>query len=253
VRYYLLLFVLFTRAALFTENQFQLKNLLGSCEEGNYIVSYQNKAYTLLNVFEKEGDALELEEITVPSQFKQKDLSWKEWMSGGAAGHTSRVMYRLDSSTGTILAYYSFTEGAWLSVDPEQNILSQLISIHLEKVPDAERRRRGPRPTDGPDRRPIWNPPLVVEGKRESGALFSAWRGRWPRDGSELADKEILVYLPDGAGSYLPGFPYWLEISGGIGRAHFRVIDSGEKMISPFPKARLGSRVMNKKFFLGPS
>ena len=212
-----------------------LKELMREAEEGDYVISYQNKAFTLLHAFSRQGSHLELEEITLPSHLHDKSYSWKEWLLAGAPGHTSRVVYRLDLEEGSILSYYSFTERSWLSIDPTENLLSQLLAIELSKVPEKELRKRGPRPTDGPDRRPTWQPPLIIDGERQSDATFTSWRGHWPKDGSELSGREILVYLPDGEGSYLSGFPYWLEINGGAFRAHFRVVDSGKGMHSLLP------------------
>ncbi len=234
----ILFFTTLLASPIWGSEPFALRQQMEKVVRGDFVVSYQNKAYTLMHAYERSGSLLDLEEITVPSAIRQDGLSWKEWMLAGAPGHTSRVMYRVDLSSGEILSYYSFTESVWLAIDRKENLFSQLIAMELSRVPEAERRRRGPRPTDGPDGRLAWQPALIYEGERQTNASFAAWKGHWPKDGSELSNKEVLVYLPEGNVSFLQGFPYWLEISGGVGRAHFRVVDSGKEMQSILAKPR---------------
>ena len=44
--------------------------------------------------------------------------------------------------------------------------------------------------------RPLWQPRMVIDGKPIQGVLFDAWKTDWPRDGSDLSNKTIEVYLP---------------------------------------------------------
>ncbi len=105
-----------------------------------------------------------------------------------------------------------------------------LDSPHIPKNGDF-----GPKPFSGPDMRPVWQPRLIIEGKPDDGVAFDAWRADWPRDGSDLSNKTIEIYLPKDNQSYPSYFPYWLQINGTAGKAKIRIIDSGSNLQSPKP------------------
>ena len=77
---------------------------------------------------------------------------------------------------------------------------------------------------------------MIVEGQVVPGVEFNAWRTRWIKDDSELSGKVIDIYLPKDADKHLSYFPYWLQISGVVGKAKVRIIDSGLGLRSPKPK-----------------
>lgn len=215
-----------------------LRDNLGKARAGDYIVTYQNKAFTLLHISEKSGNGLTVEEITVPAQVMPKTgkVAWKEWVQGGAPGHTSWVVYDVDLESGKVGRYYSYSKNEWMA--PADNFLSTLLNLRLELVPVSERKRVGPRPNDTfADRRKPWQPRMIVNGQVVEGVNFDEWRTSWPKDNSDLSGRTIEVFLPvEGLSEQYPSyFPYWLQISGMIGKAKIRIIDSGSGLVSPKP------------------
>ena len=73
----------------------------------------------------------------------------------------------------------------------------------------------------------------MVEGQTVPQVKFDAWQTRWPQDGTDLADKTIVIYTPEQQGLYPSYFPYWLEISGLSSYPKVRIIDSGSNLASP--------------------
>lgn len=222
------LFLLLFSCALFGED-ISLLDKLKEAQTGGYLVTVQNKQVTLLHIFEKSEGTLILEEVSIPlDRFRQYQGSSRAWFESGAPGHTSWLMTHVNLTTGKCEECYSCTHQGWVSLSEEDAFLTTLFTLRFQKVDDAHRRRVGPPPGyNRVDNRPIWNPPLVIEGALHENAPFSAWKALWPSDGTELAQKTIEVYLPDSLGHYPTYFPYWVEIEGKIGSARVRVIDSG--------------------------
>ncbi len=221
-------------------SSFTLRDNLKRAKSGDYLVTTQNKNYTLLHVYATTPPHLVFEEITVPSQRLQgKFTSWKKWMEEQAPGHTSWVIYTLDLRTGQLVNYYSVTKKAWYDLSKVNNFLTTLLNLKLEKLPLEARRRIGLKPILGrADTRPLWQPRLIVEGQEITEVSFDVWVTLWPKDDSELANKTIELYLPQDNEKYPSYFPYWLQINGMIGSAKVRIVDSGSQMPSTtfFPK-----------------
>lgn len=214
-----------------------LRDNLARAKPGDYLVTAQNKNYTLLHIYGRTPSTLTIEEITVPAQRMQCGFtSWKDWIMEKAPGHTSWVMYTLDLSNAQMLRYYSFTKKSFMDMSGSNNFLTTLLNLNLQRVPYECRRRAGPAPLyNREDRRPLWQPRIIVDGNEVPGVPFEAWQTRWPRDGSDLSGKLIEVYVPRENERYPSYFPYWLQISGIIGNAKIRIIDSGSNMDSPMP------------------
>lgn len=212
-----------------------LRDNLQRAQPGDFIVISSNKTQTLMHIYAKQNQVLTIEEIAVPESKRSSDLGWKEWVRQGAPGNTSWVMFDIDLRTGQMLRYYSFTKKNWFEIPEADNLLSKLLNLKFFKIPDDVRKRVGPKPTSGPDLRPLWQPRMMVEGKPIQGVPFDAWRTKWPRDGSDLSGKTIEVYLPRDSQRYPAYFPYWLQINGVIGKAKIRIIDSGSRLQSPRP------------------
>ena len=210
-----------------------LRDNLQSARVGDYLVISANKTQTLLHISAKQGEVLTIEEIAVPENKKSSRMSWKEWVRRGSPGNTSWVIFDLELHSGKMLRYYSFTKKSWLEIPDADNFLCKLLSLKFNKIPDAARKRVGPKPISGPEWRPFWQPRMVVEGQPISGVVFDAWHARWPQDGSELSGKSIEVYLPHDSIRYPAYFPYWLQINGVAGKAKIRIIDSGSHLESP--------------------
>lgn len=208
-------------------DSFLLKQNLRKAKQGDYIVTAQGKTYTLLHVFSKTEDTLTIEEVSVPvARYKLPNGAWKEWMAEGAPHHTSWVMYSIDLSTGQIKKFYSFSQNGWHELSSVDNFLSTLLNLELYQVPDQDRKKVGRSSKE------IWQPNLVFEGRKIPLVQFQAWTTNWPKDGTELAGKSIEIYIPVENDKYPSYFPYWLQISGMVGKAKVRIVDSGTGMVS---------------------
>lgn len=214
-----------------------LKDNLQKAERGDFIVTSQNKTYTILHVYEKDKNKLTLEEVSLPAQrAKAIGGSWRTWIQSGAPGHTSWMMYTINLLNGSVEKCFSFSKNRWCDPSATENFLGKLLNLHLKLVPLKERKRVGILTTSPAfDRRRLWQPKLIVDGMIIPGISFNAWRTRWPNDSSPLSGKKIEVYVPAENTPYPTYFPYWLQIYGGIGKAQLRVIDSGKGLISPKP------------------
>lgn len=211
-----------------------LRDNLRKAQKNDFIVTSSNKNQTVLRICSQGNERLLLEEITVAESKKITQMySWKDWIANGAPFHTSWIMYEIDLTDGQILRAYSFTKQGWLKIADGDNFLSKLLTLRFWKVPDEKRRRVGRGPRN--ESRPLWQPLMIVEGHQIDGVSFDAWKGQWPKDGGDLSGKIIEVYLPQESSSYPGYFPYWLEISGLVGKAKIRIIDSGHDMHSPKP------------------
>lgn len=217
------------------ENVLYLRENLKRAQKKDYLVTAQNKNYTLFHIYDKKNDFITIEEITVPmNRFPRHMGSWKQWINLKAPGHTSWVMYTINLKTAQMVEFYSLSKKTWYDVNKAENFLTTLLNLRLVEIPPEDRKRVGFPPLPGmTDHRPYWQPKLVVNGQDIQGAFFNAWTTQWPKDGTDLADKTIEVYVPVENDKYPSYFPYWLQISGIIGNAKIRIIDSGTQMESP--------------------
>ena len=235
---FLLLFALLPFSAhLFAEeNEIFLRDNLKRAQKGDFIVTAQGKSYTLFHIFDKKNDnTLTIEEITIPiSKVKLKNFSWRQWVYNRAPGNTAHLTYIINLTTGQISDFFSFTKNEWCTIPQSENFLSTLLNLRLYRVPKNERRKIGHPPPPGIiNLRRFWQPQMTVDGHHIEGVAFDAWTTKWPKDNSELSGKTIEVYVPEDNEKYPSYFPYWLQISGLIGKAKVRIIDSGTGLVSP--------------------
>lgn len=235
--------VFFCVAGSIQADEIFLRDNLMKARPGDYIVTAQGNNYTLLLIREKGADTLVIEEITVPNErFPRAVPTWRQWVEEGAPGNTAWVIYEIAPASGQMYEFFSYTKNGWCDVPSAENFLGTLLNLRLARLDSSARRRVGPMPREGNgDKRPFWNPKLVVEGRTIPGVAFHAWKTRWPKDGSELSGKTIEVYLPQEGDKYPSYFPYWLQIGGAIGKAKVRIIDSGFGLQSPKPNLPLRS------------
>ncbi len=238
---YLIFFVLSTFSFLLkanaTDNTLYLRDNLKQAHVGDYIVTAQNKNYTLLHVNNRNDKELTLEEITIPiKKFSFSEGTWKQWIQQQAPGHTSWIMYTLDLASGKMKEFYSLTSRKWYDTRDIDCFLNTLLNIPFHLISLEDRKRVGfPTIPGMTDNRPYWQPKMVFEGKEVQGVWFDAWKTKWPKDGTDLADKTIEIFIPQENNKYPSYFPYWLQVSGIIGKAKVRIIDSGRQMKSPAP------------------
>lgn len=215
-----------------------LKENIVKAKPGDFIVTSQGKNFTVLHVREINDQNMIMEEITAPqSRVPRNRYTWRQWIECGAPGHTSWVMYDLNTIHGTMGDAFSYTKNCWFRIPESDNFLSRLLSLKFSPIPLKDRKRVGPSLKNGltQDWRGVWQPKLVVNGQAISGAQFTVWKTRWPDDGSELSGKMIEAYIPEEDQRYPSYFPYWLEISGMLCKAKVRILDSGSNLQSPKP------------------
>ncbi len=210
-----------------------LRENMMNAKPSDFLVIMSNKTDTLLHIADRKDYLLTVEEIAVPEGKKLESVTWKEWVAQSAPGNTSWVTYEIDLRNGQMTKYYSFTKRNWFEIPDSENFLIKLLSFRLTKIPENIRKKVGPKPSSGPDWRPLWQPKMIIEGQTVNGVMFDAWETKWPRDNSELSGKTVEVYLPKESERYRAYLPYWLQINGSIGKAKIRIIDSGTNLKSP--------------------
>ncbi|MBX9923157.1 MAG: hypothetical protein K2Y01_03510 [Rhabdochlamydiaceae bacterium] len=227
-------FLIRSLALLLLCSSFKMADRLLEGKPGDYIVTQQDRNYSLLFLRELRKDAFLFEEITVPVHLINKSSPpWKEWLSQGAPGHTSWVQYEIDPSTFQLIEAYSFSKNGWMYLDETDYMLSKLLSLPLSHIPHADRKKIGPAPReDEADRRKLWNPPFAFEGKK-TPSTSEAWKTFWPQDSSLLSSCQITLYFPP---KELSTFPSWIEASNGHFSYAIKLIDSGKNIESPLKR-----------------
>lgn len=224
----LFIFIFLLTSSLFADDLL-LKHNFRYASAGDYIVAMQGKSITLLHIFAKQGDLMIVEEVTIPAAHAKHYVSnWRDWFASGAEGHSSWVIYQINLNSGEILACYSFSRCSWYHLPETENFLGKLLNLPLYQLPYEKRRKVG-----SSGKRDLWQPQMVVDGRLIEGVPFEAYTAIWPKDGSQLSGKKIEIYLPYAMENYPSYFPYWLQISGVVGKARVRVIDSGANLKSP--------------------
>jgi hypothetical protein len=240
MRYFVIcLFVLFTWAM--HADEIQLKNKLAQARPGSFLVVEQNKIFTFLHIRDCKAPTIEIEEVSIPTaSYARRPMPWQTWFECGAPGHTAWLISRVNVDTGRFEATYSCMHRGWIDLSDSNPFLTTLLNLRFQEVPEEERRRIGlPPGRNKVDRRPLWSPRLIVNGRQVTNIPFHSYKARWPSDGSELARKWVEIYLPapspDDTSWYPAYFPYWIEVEGKIGNAKARVVDSGLEAQSPAP------------------
>lgn len=215
-----------------------LRENFAKAKAGDYIVTAQGSTFTALHVRDKVGHNLVMEEISAPAnRIPKQCYTWRQWIEAGAPGHTSWMIYNLDIDSGHMKEAFSYTKNCWFNIPEADNFLSKLLNLNFSIIPLENRKKIGPNARDAATQlyRGVWNPRMIVNGQEVHNVRFSAWKTRWPNDSSELAGKMIEIYVPEESDLYPSYFPYWLQISGMIGKAKVRIVDSGSGLISPKP------------------
>ncbi|CRX38642.1 hypothetical protein [Estrella lausannensis] len=207
-----------------------LKENISRASRGDWLTLSFDKNYTYFRVQNKEAETVDLEEVSISCKnFSCQKLSFAEWAKRGFPLKASHVVYKIDLKSGRFLQIASRTDHTSLSVNQGNAFLTTLLNLNLKKIPDSQRRRVGP-PVfgSGPvDTRKVWQPRLVFQGTVVQGVNFDAFTALWPHDGSDLSGKFVEIYLPQEGQKYPSYFPYYMEISGMIGKAKLHIVDSG--------------------------
>lgn len=226
-----IIFIILSIFALSFANAASLKDKIIKGEIGDYIVTEQGQIYTVLLIRGITDSRLILEEISVPeTDIDLPHISWKKWIESYAPGHTSWMAYEIDLTTNEVIKGYSYSRRAYLYTGDPNHFLAKLLALSLKQTPEDKRRRIGPPPSEQEtDHRAFWNPPVVIDGKQIKKPSLTAWIGKWPNDGSILANCEVELYF----GNF--SFPYWIDVKSPHYRASIRAVDSGNRLNSPMP------------------
>lgn len=214
------------------ETPHSLKEKFTHAQSGDFIVTSQDGNYSLLFIRQITSQILLLEEISVPSQhIDLKKTTWKNWVKEKAPGHTSWTLYEIDRGSGQLIECFSYSKNGWLYLDTSEQFLTRLFALPLSSVLQTERKKIGQRPNQNEeDRRSLWNPPMVVEGKKSLKPTFEVLKTQWPEDGSRLSLCFIELYFSKEDPSF--PFPYWLEVHSPHYTFKMRTIDSGHGLVS---------------------
>lgn len=218
------------------ESKNVLRDNIVKASPGDYIVTNLGKTFSVLHIRSETENGLILEEITAPvNRIPKNKYSWKQWVENNSPGHTSWVVYWLNTSNGDIERAFSFTKKCWFQIRDADNFITTLINLKFYRIPLSKRKRVGPKSgvASNQDWRNVWQPRMIVNSQVIPDVKFDAWKAKWPSDGSELSGKIVEIYLPEESDRYPSYFPYWLQISGMIGKAKIRIVDSGNNLKSP--------------------
>lgn len=202
-------------------------------QAGDYIVSLQDGNYSLLFIRAIALDTLLLEEVCIPEkQLDLKKTDWQQWLQNKAPGHTSWTLYEIDRQSGQLIECFSYSKNGWLYLDTSEQFLTQLLTLPLHPLSSDQRKKIGVPPASGEaDQRALWNPPLVIAGKKLEKPAFDVLKTVWPDDGSRLALCAIELYFSKQDPAF--PFPYWLEVQSPHYSFKMRTVDSGHGLVSP--------------------
>lgn len=227
--YILLIFLFLGFYSPLNAESMSLCDCLRKAKNGDFVVTAQGKNFTLFHVFDVDGSTLTIEEISAPlAEKKNIGTNWQQWIDQKAPGSTSWVIYELDLDSKSIEDIYSYSQKSWQKIYPGDQIFPTLINLVFSKIDDVKRKKAGPRPLpDMIDDRPLWHPPIFLNGKKINGVQSLAYKASWPNDSTELSGKKIEIYLPD-KNELIPAyFPFWIQVSNQFAQTKLRVIDSG--------------------------
>lgn len=210
---------------------FKMADRLLEAQKGDYIVTAQDKNYSLLLLREKNTHSVVFEEVSVPcSAIYLPGMDWADWIALGAPGHSSWIQYELDLHTLELIECYSCSKKGWLYLEESEHFFSKLLSLDLNQVPQEERKKIGHPPKQGePDHRPFWMPTLNSSSKKIK-IPCETWKTSWPKDDTLLSSCRITLYFPPKEKSF---FPLWIEANNGHFNYSIRAIHLGKNLTSP--------------------
>lgn len=224
----LLIFFTLTAQLLFP---FTLQEKFEQGEPGSYFVTEQNKLVSLLHLHSKKEGRLLFEEISIPLH-RSKTIDWAAWIAKGAPGHTSWILYEIDTRKRCVTACYSLTRKAWMTTDELDAFLIPLLSLELLFLPESARLQKGATERAGNISSRPWGPPQVKQGKKVNHPEYDVYTAQWPRDSSDLSEKQMILYFDKNDQDF--PFPYWIQTHEGMFKFKVRAIDSGKGLRSPF-------------------
>lgn len=219
---------------------FALKDKFRVAHVGDYIVTSQDKNYSILLIKEKGDTSIVFEEISFPeTMLDPKKMSWQAYLDNKAPNHSSWILFEMSLITGELIECYSVSQRSWISLEESEHFLSKFFCLPLKEVPFEERKRIGPPPKDREDdHRAFWYPPLFIHGKKKEKPLFDIRKSKWAPDGSLLSNSSIEMFFYADDRSY--PFPIWIEVNNGHYGFKIRAQDTGKNLKAayerPLPK-----------------
>ena len=212
-----------------------LKNRLTKSKQGDYIVTAQGSNYSLLLIRQLENKKLILEEVVIEQNLVDlKKVSWKTWIEKKAPGASSWTAYAIDLEKNTLSQCFNHFLKQWVFIEKSDYFFAQLLTLSLQPTRDNLRKRIGPSPMPGEiDRRKMWNPQMVREGKKVRNPSYEVVRCTWPNDNTRVASCVFELYL-DADNTSFP-FPFWMEVQSPHYTFKMRAVDSGSGINSPMP------------------
>jgi hypothetical protein len=214
-----------------------LQKKLEQGQVGDYIVTAQEGHLSLLLIRAQTETSFLLEEVTVPEKLVTlKGHSWQKWLQNKAPGHTSWSLFEIDRKQCRVTRCFSYSKNAWIYLTEEEQFFSKLLALPLSPLPLAARKKIGLAPSDGGlDTRPVWNPPVVIEGKKISKPTLEVFSTQWPEDSTPLARCTLELYFNGKDVNF--AFPYWIEVKSPHYAFKIRTVDSGKGLKSPMRTA----------------
>ena len=207
-----------------------LKDKISKGCVGDFIVTEQNNLYTILRIDAIDSKMVSIEEISFPKQ--EKPIDWSSWIQNGAKGHTCWNLIEIDLEKASVCKCFSFTKQAILIPNKEQSFLLTLLKEPLLPIPEEDRKKIGPPPKEGIDKRKIWTPPIIMAGEKKKAPQCIAYQITCPKNDSFLSGKRIELFFNKDYPQF--PFPYWGQITDASNAAiKLRVVDSGHNLPSP--------------------
>lgn len=203
----------------------KLLDLLKTAEKGDYFIMQTGKSATLLHLKNLNEDVIVLEEISFPMKKCPKDA--QTYLQKKAPFHSSWTETNFDLKSLKVTTSFSFVQKSFIDTTNFQDFFSILVKLPFEFVEDKDRKKIGLDFEQGIDTRKNWEPPLPKHVERNL-SKWEVYRSRWPKDGSDLSDKVIEVYLYQG----IP-FPIWIEVKAAAYKGKLRMVDLGKHLSSP--------------------
>jgi hypothetical protein len=216
-------------------SSFTLADRLFKAQKGDFVVTEQDKHYSLLVLKDTSPANFVLEEITVSSdKIHLPGMDWNDWVNLGAPGHSAWIQYEIEKSTLELIECYSYSKKGWLYLDESELFFSTLLSLELLPVPLNERRKIGVAPTgDELDQRPLWTPTLAMNNKKTK-LPCEVLKTYWPKDHTALSSCRITLYFPSKENTL---FPIWIEANNGHFNYNAKGIYFGKNLSSPTPSS----------------
>ena len=193
-----------------TSYGFTAGSRLGLAHQGDMYVYDARSSIRIIGLTSIEPHKIRIRHVLATKDVLEREAfdSWSSWYEQGSPGSAEDALYIIDTRKFEVLG--SGSSASWLS---------SLLNLQLTPLDPERRRKAGPPPASGEqDFRPIWNPKLIVEGI-STPVTCAAFSTTWPDDGSDLANRELVVYCAEGH-----PFPLWVETADSS--HHIRLIDS---------------------------